>query len=364
MPVTPGEDIILVGVLATPQLRAVLGLGPCVPERLDGRLSGGGQAGLVPGGWPRLLPGPGTVAAMRVAATESLAAYASAVGLEPVASPAGELLGLGAGTGPEGEPDPDLAAAVAAEVLLVAGQVAPERIAPRLSRIAGHVDARRRGANMRRDAGPLLPGDPQAVTLHARALPHFGYFTVEAWTMSHRRHDGGQTPPITREVFVMGDAVIVLPWDPARDRVLVVDQFRIGPAARGEAQAWVLEPIAGRIDPGETPESTAIREAAEEAGLALDPGRLYPGPHHYPSPGAVSEYLYAFVAEADLPDGCAGIGGLASEAEDIRGHLMPRAELTAMARAGRLASGPLTLLTLWLDAEAQRLRTGGRPEEA
>ena len=30
--------------------------------------------------------------------------------------------------------------------------------------------------------------------------------------------------------------MVVLPWDPVRDRVLLVDQFRAGPAARGDGQ--------------------------------------------------------------------------------------------------------------------------------
>lgn len=353
-------SVVLVGVLAAAEVRAVLGLGPGEAVRLPGRLDGGGRAGLMPGGWPRLVGAPGTVAGLRVQATEALWVYAAAAGLVAASSAEGPVLGLGTGEGPAGEPDPVLVAAVAAELLALAPQVGTERLAPRLARVAGYVDARLRGAATQRaaDGIALPPPGADALTLHAREAAHFGYFSVEAWEMSHRRHDGGQTPRVTREVFVTGDAVIVLPWDPVRDRVMVVDQFRIGPAARGEAQAWVPEPIAGRIDPGETPEATAIREAMEEAGLALDPARLHPGPHHYPSPGAVSEYLYAYVAEADLPDGCAGIGGLASEVEDIRAHLLPRAELAAMARAGRLASGPLTLLALWLDAEAPRLLAG------
>ena len=62
--------------------------------------------------------------------------------------------------------------------------------------------------------------------------------------------------PVTRAAFVSGDAVTVLPYDPLRDRVLVVEQFRAGPQARGDAQAWQMEAIAGRIDPGETPEAS------------------------------------------------------------------------------------------------------------
>jgi len=206
-------------------------------------------------------------------------------------------------------------------------------------------------------ADPLLPSfEAGAVTSISRQVLYEGYFSLEARTLTHRRHEGGCTPPLRREVFLLGEAVVVLPWDPLRDRVLLIDQFRIAPWAQGDAQPWMLETIAGRIDPNETPETTAVREAAEEAGLIIDPARLIAGPHHYPSPGAVAEYLYMFVAPTDLPDGIAGFGGLASEAEDIRSHVVDRAELTARARAGRLPNGPLALLALWLEAEAEALR--------
>lgn len=221
-------------------------------------------------------------------------------------------------------------------------------------------DAPQAGASRPADTAagdPLLPSaDPAAVTTLSRETLHKGYFTVEAWTVTHRRHDGGRTPPARRELFVMGEAVVVLPWDPVRDRVLLIDQFRVAPWARGDAQPWMLETIAGRLDAGDTPEGTAVREAAEEAGLTIDPAGLIAGPHHYPSPGAAGEYLWMFVAPTDLPDGIDGLGGLASEVEDIRSHLVPRAELTARARAGRLPNGPLAMLALWLEVEAEGLR--------
>lgn len=149
---------------------------------------------------------------------------------------------------------------------------------------------------------------------------------------------------------------MVLPWDPVRDRVLVIDQFRAGPAARRDPQAWLIEAVAGRIDAGETPVSTAHREAQEEAGLTLR--RLISAPGHYPSPAILAEYLYSFIGIADLPDGSARVAGLDSEGEDIRGHLMPRGDLTRMALEGRLANGPLILLALWLDRMADALRAG------
>src|SRR5690606_30651548 len=146
--------------------------------------------------------------------------------------------------------------------------------------------------------------------------------------LRHRLNHGGWSAPLLRAVFMSGDAAVVLPWDPVRDRVMLIDQVRAGPVARGDGAAWLYEAVAGRVDAGETPEAAALREAVEEAGLTID--RLIAGPHHYPSPGAVAEFLYLYVGIADLPDGIEGVGGLASEAEDIRSHLMPRSELTRM----------------------------------
>src|SRR5690606_29001624 len=84
--------------------------------------------------------------------------------------------------------------------------------------------------------------------------------------------------------------------------------------------------------------------------------RLIPAPHNYPSPGAMAEYLYLYVSIADLPDDIAGLGGLASEDEDIRSHLIPRAELTRMALAGEIRNGPLLYLALWLELRHDEIR--------
>ncbi len=183
---------------------------------------------------------------------------------------------------------------------------------------------------------------------------HSGFFGLDVQRLRHRRFDGGMSPWITREVFVVGDAVTVLPYDPLHDRVLLIEQMRVGPLGRGDPLPWQLEAIAGRIDPGETPEDAARREAVEEAGLVLGP--LEKVAEYYPTPGAVTEYLYSYVALCDLPDGVAGLFGAEAEAEDIRGLLLSFDELIAALAGGEISNAPLILTVLWLQRERERLR--------
>jgi nudix-type nucleoside diphosphatase (YffH/AdpP family) len=205
---------------------------------------------------------------------------------------------------------------------------------------------------------PVVRSGPGAeqVKLLARRRPYTNYFTLEEHDLRFPLFDGSMSAPVTRAAFVSGDAVTVLPYDARRDRVLVVEQFRAGPFVRGDRWPWTLEPVAGRIDPGETPEAAARRELAEEAGL--EAGHLYWVGRYYPSPGACSEYLHAFVAEADLPDGAAGTFGVDHEAEDIRGHLLGFAAAMELLSTGEADTGPLILSLLWLAARREAIRAG------
>lgn len=212
-------------------------------------------------------------------------------------------------------------------------------------------------ASRRRAAGALPAGvrvGSGEVDIAEIRPSHAGFFGLDIWTLRHRRFDGGMSPQLTREVFVAGDAVTVLPYDPVRDRVLLVEQMRMGPLGRGDPLPWQLEAIAGRIDPGETPEEAARREAVEEAGLVL--GTLEKVAEYYPTPGAVTEYLYSYVGLCDLADGSAGVFGAEDEAEDIKGHLLSFDRLIEVMAAGEIGNAPLLLTVLWLQRERARLR--------
>ncbi len=186
--------------------------------------------------------------------------------------------------------------------------------------------------------------------------PYARYFSLVEHDLQFRNFDGSMSKPVSLAGFMSGDAVTVLPYDPARDRVMVVEQFRFGPFVRGDRAPWSWEPIAGRIDPGEAPEDCAFREAQEEAGLTLQ--KLVPTSRYYPSPGAVSEYIFSYVGIADLPDEAAGIGGHADESENIRGILLSFDDLMGLLASGEAENGPLILTALWLQANRAELRSG------
>lgn len=180
------------------------------------------------------------------------------------------------------------------------------------------------------------------------------FFRFERLEVDHRRFDGGRARGLGREVMVGADAALVLPYDPDRDRVLLVEQFRAGPARRGDPQPWILEPVAGLVDAGETPEQAARREAQEEAGLELEGlERMFEG---YASPGNATDHFFAFLALCDLPDGRQSTGGLESEQEDLKLHLLPFEEAMGLIETGEANAMPLISMLLWLDRWRARRR--------
>ena len=184
------------------------------------------------------------------------------------------------------------------------------------------------------------------------------FFALDDIRLRHQRFDGGVSDELERAVFIAADAALVLPYDPVRDRVMLVEQFRTGPFVRGDHRCWQLEPIAGRLDPGETPEQAARREAWEEAGLNI--GRLEKIAETYTSPGNSSEFYYTFVGLADLPDDCIGTGGLEAEGEDIRSHLLSFNELMTLCDSRQAANTPLVMAAYWLARHRSRLRLEGQ----
>jgi ADP-ribose pyrophosphatase len=151
------------------------------------------------------------------------------------------------------------------------------------------------------------------------------------------------------------DASTVLPYDPVRDRILLVEQVRFGPLAQGDPAPWLLEPVAGLIDAGETPRGHS--PARGGGGGGARPRRsafrraLLPQPR-WRVAGAVS-----YVGIADLPDEAAGLGGHAEEDEDILGHVIGFDQAMELMEKGDLVNAPTIITLQWLAVHRDRLRT-------
>ena len=189
---------------------------------------------------------------------------------------------------------------------------------------------------------------------HAKRVVYKGFFSVEEHDLSYRKFNNQQSSILTRSALISSDAVIVLPYDPVNDRILLIEQFRSGPYVKGDKNPWVLEPIAGLIDEGETPESAGIREAQEEAQLEIKTLELVA--RSYPSPGISTEFFHQYIGIVELLDSSDLIAGLSSENEDIRSHIFEYEQFLKMIESGKVKVGPLILLGLWLSKNRNRLR--------
>ena len=126
----------------------------------------------------------------------------------------------------------------------------------------------------------------QAVELVRREVAFEGYFKVIRYFLRHTLHNGGMSGTISREVFERGQAGAVLPYDPQRDEVVLIRQFRAGTYAAGR-HPWTWEVVAGIIEENETAEDMVRREMVEEANLSVD--ELLPIQDLMLTPGACSE---------------------------------------------------------------------------
>ncbi len=203
-------------------------------------------------------------------------------------------------------------------------------------------------------ATPPPPDEKAELVDHVAAFQ--GYFKVGRYFFRHSLHQGGQSPVISREVFERGHAAGVLPYDPLRDEVVLIRQFRAGLYVAGR-HPWGWETVAGIIDEGETPEQVVRREAIEEAGLEI--GDLVPIHNLMLSPGAVSESCALFLGRVDATT-AGGVFGLESEGENILVKVVPFAESRAMLDRGEIENAAAVVALQWLALHRDEVRSRWR----
>ena len=178
-----------------------------------------------------------------------------------------------------------------------------------------------------------------------------GFLQLKRYRLRHTSFHGGWCPEVVRERIEGLNAVSVLLYDPERDQVVMVEQFRVG-AMEDPAGPWVLETVGGYRPPGESPESVARREALEEADcrlLALEPICRF-----YTSPGLSSEQIQLYCARVDASR-AGGVHGLPEEGEEVRVVVLS-AEQAIAALYGRINSTSSLISVQWFAAHRQALR--------
>jgi len=179
-----------------------------------------------------------------------------------------------------------------------------------------------------------------------------GYAQVKRVRLRHALHAGGMGAAIDREMVERGHAVGVLPYDPARDAVALIRQFRIGAWGAGD-DPWLVETVAGIVDEGESAEDVARREAVEEAGCEI--GALMRICAYYPSPGILTERIALYCGIADL-GAVGGIHGLGHEGEDIEAFVLPYEDAVRGMDEGRILDAKIVIALQWLAARRDGLR--------
>ena len=190
------------------------------------------------------------------------------------------------------------------------------------------------------------------VEIIARETLYSGFFSMELYRFRHRLFNGEMSGEIKREIFERGHAAVLLPFDPVRDEVVLVEQIRIAAYDVSESP-WLLEMVAGMIEEGESVEDVARREALEEAGLVV--GRTKPVLSYLASPGGTSERLSIMVGEVDATT-AEGIHGLADENEDIRVHVVSREQAYQWVEEGKIDNAASVIALQWLQLHYHNLR--------
>ncbi|MAO55324.1 MAG: ADP-ribose diphosphatase [Rhodospirillaceae bacterium] len=203
--------------------------------------------------------------------------------------------------------------------------------------------------------------DSDDLEVVARKTTFQGYFRMDQWKLRHRLFEGGWSDEVTRECLERGHAVAVLPYDPVRDEVVLIEQFRVGAAASAPSpnwdgkppSPWLTETVAGIVEDGEHPDEVAARETMEESGCALlDLMRIT---DYLVTPGCSSETIRLYLGRVDASK-AGGIHGLDHEHEDIRVFTMPADEAFALVADGTINNGTIIICLQWLQLNRDKVR--------
>ena len=170
-----------------------------------------------------------------------------------------------------------------------------------------------------------------------------GFFKIDEAELSYQRFDGKMSPPVKRLCFERGGSVAAILFEVERRKLLLVRQFRYPTYEKDSG--WIVETVAGILEPGETPEAALRRETLEETGYEI--ALLEPIASFYVSPGGSSERILLYYAEV-LKTGKVGIGsGVTGENEDIKTVEYSPEELDYALASGEIQDAKTIIAIQW-----------------
>lgn len=188
--------------------------------------------------------------------------------------------------------------------------------------------------------------------IFTETTPYKGFFSLKKIELKHTLYQGGWSKTLTRELFHRGNCVAVLLYDPQRDEVVMIEQFRVG-AMQLTDKAWLLEIVAGAIEEGETAEDVAYRESIEEANCQIE--ELIKINDFFTSPGGTSELLSLYCGKVDSA-AAGGFHGLDHEDEDIAVTAMKFSDVYQKLVDGEIISAIPIIAIQWLFINREQLR--------
>jgi ADP-ribose pyrophosphatase len=201
-----------------------------------------------------------------------------------------------------------------------------------------------------------IPAHPDIV-IESEQRVWSGRFPLDVVKFRNRRFDGAMSQTRTWELWRRGQASALLPYDPVADAVVLIEQFRF-PALAAGVDPVLVELPAGLCEDNEDPADTIRREMREEMNLTADLTERIGG--FMLTAGGADEFCHLYVGRVTAPkadgEGIAGLGGEASEQEDIRVRVWDAEEAIQAAFAGCFTNSITTIGLFWLAAKRVELR--------
>lgn len=193
--------------------------------------------------------------------------------------------------------------------------------------------------------------DDGDVEIISRSVAHDGFLRVEQIRLRHRLFSGEWSEEFQRDIQLRNPAVGVLLFDPDRDSILLVRQFRVGMLGE-DGNSWPYEIVAGMVASGEQLDDVARRESKEEANCV--PSDLIPMCQYYSSPGGSNERITLYCGRIDSSN-AGGIYGLEEEHEDIEVQLLSYSEAMQMLDSGQIDNAMTIVSLQWLQLHRQEV---------